>query len=110
SMKPEAIRRQAIRLGSYTKHKKHQLGHKTSSVIWHSIFAPSLGRLIRQQASAESCCLQEKLSMIVLRVLSWILTGENIYGAVADSGGFSRRVAESSDCSIEFAANPYGFC
>jgi hypothetical protein len=48
--------------------------------------------------------------MIVLRVVSWILTGENIYGAVADSGGFSRRVAESSDCSIEFAANPYGFC
>jgi hypothetical protein len=25
--------------------------------------------------------------MIVLRVLSWILTRENIYGAVADSGG-----------------------
>src|SRR5437867_11631607 len=29
-MKPEAIRRQAIRLGSNTKHKKHQLGHKIS--------------------------------------------------------------------------------
>ncbi len=26
--------------------------------------------------------------MIVLRVLSWILTRENIYGAVADSGDF----------------------
>ena len=48
--------------------------------------------------------------MIVSHVLSWILTRGKIYGAVADSVGFSLRGAESSVCSTEFATNPYGFC